>query len=289
VTTLEADHLDIYGTLEAVEDAFLEYVERVPSDGLLVACGDDHGVGRLLPRVRAAADRILTYGLNAGAMLRAEEVSAGPGGTRFRVRERGEVLGEATVGAPGIHNVLNSLAAIATARHLDVEWAAIERGLADYRGVERRFERIGEAGGVLVVDDYAHHPTEIEATLRAARAAHPDRRLVAVFQPHLFSRTRDFSDRFGRALALADLVIVTDIYAAREAPIPGVTGELVASAAERSGAEVRYLPERPAVPDGVLETLRPGDLCLTLGAGDLDRVARELIDRLGTGGGGGGT
>jgi UDP-N-acetylmuramate--alanine ligase len=289
VTTLEADHLDIYGTLEAVEEAFLEYVERVPSEGLLVACGDDHGVGRLLPRVRAASDRILTYGLNAGSMLRAEDVRAGSGGTRFRVRERGEVLGEATIVSPGTHNVLNSLAAIATARHLDVAWEIIEQGLADFQGVQRRFERIGEAGGVLVVDDYAHHPTEIEATLRAARAAHPERRLVAVFQPHLFSRTRDFSDRFGRALALADLVIVTDIYAAREAPIPGVTGELVAAAAERSGAEVRYLPERATVPDGVLETLRRGDLCLTLGAGDLDRVARELVDRLGTGGGGGGT
>jgi UDP-N-acetylmuramate--alanine ligase len=280
VTTLEADHLDIYGTLEAVEDAFLEFVDRVPADGLLVACGDDHGVGRLLPRVRSAADRILTYGVNAGSMLRAEEVEAHAGETRFRVRDRGTMRGTAVLRAPGIHNVRNALAATASALHLGADWEAVVEGLAAYGGVQRRFERVGEAGGVLVVDDYAHHPTEIEATLRAARGSYSERRLVAVFQPHLYSRTRDFAEAFGRALALADTVFVTDVFPAREAPIPGVSGELIASAAERAGARVTYLPDREAVRGAVTADLRPGDLCLTLGAGDLDEVAREIVSTL---------
>jgi UDP-N-acetylmuramate--alanine ligase len=148
--------------------------------------------------------------------------------------------------------------------------------------VDRRFERVGEAGGVLFVDDYAHHPTEIDATLRAARSAHPDRRIVAVFQPHLYSRTRDFAAEFGRALALADRAFVTDVYAAREAPIAGVTGKMVVEAARAAGADVVYLPERASVAAEVSAELREGDLCLTLGAGNLDAAAREMLDLLGS-------
>jgi UDP-N-acetylmuramate--alanine ligase len=280
VTTLEADHLDIYGSLQAIEEAFLAFVESVPADGMVAGCADDPGVGRLLARVGGAHERVTTYGTSAGAMLRAEELRFGPGETRFTVRERGEVLGEALLRAPGTHNVLNALAAVAVGRRLGAGWERIAEGLASYAGVDRRFERVGEEGEVLVVDDYAHHPTEVEATLSAARLAHPERRIVAVFQPHLYSRTRDFSAEFGRALTLADRVFVTDVYAAREAPIPGITGELVADAARAAGAEVRYLPERIRVPAEVARTLAPGDLCLTLGAGNLDAAAREILQLL---------
>lgn len=286
VTTLEADHLDIYGSLEGVVGAFEAFLHQVSVDGLIIGCADDSGVGRLLPRLPAER-AVLTYGLNAGAMLRAEEVRTSGVDTRFLVRERGRPLGEVRLGVPGTHNVRNALAAIGVALHLGVEFRRIAKGLASYRGVERRFETIGEAAGVMVVDDYAHHPTELEATLRAARAAFPTRRLVAVFQPHLYSRTRDFAREFGEALALADLAFVTDIYAARERPIEGVTGELLVQAAADAGAEVRYLPRRAEVVDRLRPVLRSGDLCLTLGAGDLNLAARELVVALEEAAGGG--
>ncbi|HEX2191171.1 MAG TPA: UDP-N-acetylmuramate--L-alanine ligase [Longimicrobiaceae bacterium] len=281
VTTLEADHLDIYGSLAAIEDAFHAFVDAVPADGMVAGCADDHGAGRLLARVGGAERSVVSYGLSAGSVLRAEDVRPAAGETRFTVRERGVRLGEARLRVPGLHNVRNALAAVAVARHLGAEWGAVAEGLASYAGVDRRFERVGEAGGVRFVDDYAHHPTEIAATLEAARSAHPEARIVAVFQPHLYSRTRDFAGEFGRALAGADRVFVTDVYAAREAPVPGVTGEMVAEAARAAGAEVRYLPERGGVAAAVAAELEPGDVCLTLGAGDLDGAAREMLELVG--------
>ncbi|HET7231360.1 MAG TPA: UDP-N-acetylmuramate--L-alanine ligase [Longimicrobium sp.] len=277
ITTLEADHLDIYGSLEAVEESFLTFAESVPPDGLIACCADDHGASRLANLLRGGPERVMTYGLNAGSMLRAEDVVNDGAATRFTVRERGTVLGTARVAVPGVHNVRNALAAVAVARRFDIPWAAIERGLADFKGVDRRFERVGEAAGVLFVDDYAHHPTEIEATLTAARAAHPDRRLVAVFQPHLYSRTRDFADEFGRALTGADIVFLTDIYAAREKPIEGVTGEMIAIPARQAGVDVRYVTDRAEIVNAVSQELRAGDLCLTMGAGNLDEASRELL------------
>jgi UDP-N-acetylmuramate--alanine ligase len=191
------------------------------------------------------------------------------------------VLGRARLKAPGLHNVRNALAAVAVARKLGAGWDAIEAGLASYGGVDRRFEHVGEAEGVLVVDDYAHHPTEIQATLAAARAGYADRRIVAVFQPHLYSRTRDFAREFGEALAAADVVFLTDIYAARERPIEGVTGEMILAHLRAAGADVHYVPDRADVVDAVSAELRAGDLCLTMGAGNLDIAARELVQLLG--------
>ncbi len=284
VTTLEADHLDIFGDLAGVEEAFTSFLDLVPEGGLVVGCGDDPGVGRLFPRVPGGR-RVVSYGLSAGCELRAEDVRAEGTNSRFSVRERGRLLGEVRLAIPGAHNVRNSLAAIAVARELGASWDAIVDGLGGFAGTDRRFERIGEAGGVVVVDDYAHHPTEIRVTLQAARAAFPERRLVAVFQPHLFSRTKDFAADFGRELARADLAMVADVYAAREEPLPGVTGEVVAEGVRRAGGEVVYLPRRPAIAAIVVGALRPGDLCLTLGAGDLDAAAREILERLHAGAG----
>jgi UDP-N-acetylmuramate--alanine ligase len=277
VTTLEADHLDIFGSLQGVEDAFLAYLENVPSEGLIVACGDDNGVGRVIPRLGSPRRSVLTYGLSTGVMMRGENVEADGRTTRFTVREHGKLLGSVTLSVPGRHNVCNALAALSVGRHLGVPWEAAAAALAGYTGVERRFEQIGEVAGVLVVDDYAHHPTEITATLQAARAAYPDRRLVAVFQPHLYSRTRDFASEFGKALASADLLFVTEIYPARELPIAGVTGEMVAEPAREAGVEVRFITDRATVAADVRAALRPNDLCLTLGAGDLNDAAREIV------------
>jgi UDP-N-acetylmuramate--alanine ligase len=213
-------------------------------------------------------------------MLRAEEVRPDAGGCRFRVRERGRVLGEASLRTPGLHNLRNALAAVAVARRFGAEWDAIAAGIAAYTGVDRRFETVGEADGVLLVDDYAHHPTELRATLEAARTAHPERRLVAVFQPHLYSRTRDFQREFGGGAGRGRPGGAHRRVRRPRAPIEGVSGTLIADAARAAGAHVRYVADRAEVVDAVAAELRPGDLCLTLGAGNLDIACRELLERL---------
>jgi UDP-N-acetylmuramate--alanine ligase len=280
VTTLEADHLDTYGSLGAVEDAFAAFVNRVPDEGVIIACADDRGVGRLLPRLAGSSRRVLTYGARAGAMLRIEDVVLEGRAAACRLRLAGKRLGQLRLQVPGMHNVRNAAAAAAVAYSLGGSWQAIARGLAEYTGVERRFELVGDVDGVRVIDDYAHHPTEIVATLEAARSGYPEARILAVFQPHLYSRTRDFAEEFGRALARADRVFVTDVFAAREAPIPGVSGELIAEAARRHGGQVDYHAERATVGNAVVAELRAGDLCLTLGAGDLNIAAREIVELL---------
>ncbi len=278
VTNLEADHLDTYGDLAGVEAAFIDFTERVPAGGRVAVCADDHGASRLLVGL---GGRGYTYGLQAGAQLRATDLSFSPAGSRFRVVEEGRRAGAMTLSVPGIHNVRNALAAAAVARHLEAPWDAIREGLAAYQGVARRFERLGEHGGVAVVDDYAHHPTEIHATLEAVREAFPGRRAVAVFQPHLFTRTRDFADEFGDALSGADLVWLTDVYPARETPITGIDGLTLVEAARAAGArEVHYHADVAGLAEAVVRELRPGDVCVTMGAGSIDTVAAELAEKL---------
>ncbi|MBI4408116.1 MAG: UDP-N-acetylmuramate--L-alanine ligase [Gemmatimonadetes bacterium] len=282
VTTVEADHLDVYGTLAAVEESFRRFVALVPEEGLVTACVDDPGAKRILASV--SGPRTLAYGLDRAAALRATAVSLEGTASRFRVEERGRVLGELALSIPGAHNVRNALAAFAAARDAGASFEDARAALAAFRGVTRRFQELGRARDIVVIDDYAHHPTEIRATLAAARVAFPGRRIVAVFQPHLYSRTRDFADEFGAALAAADVAWVSDIYPAREAPIPGVTGELIVRAAAAAKApDVRYHAALDGLAEAVAAELRPGDVCLTMGAGNIDEVARELLGRL-TGG-----
>ena len=277
VTNVEADHLDTYGTLQGVVKAFEEFLGGLLPDGSAVICADDHGASRLLTGVKS---RVRTYGLSAGAQVRAVDVKASAVGMDFRVIDEGIDRGTFRLQVPGVHNLQNALGAAAAARCFGVDWGNVRDGLTAYQGVERRFETIGLVGGILVVDDYAHHPSEITATLAAARGAHPDRRIVAVFQPHLFTRTRDFSDDFGQALAAADSIWVTDVFPAREDPIEGVTGEVVALAAERAGGQVRYHDDLNTMVDTIMKELAPGDLLLTMGAGSIDRVAHEIVARL---------
>lgn len=281
ITTLEADHLDIFHDVQGVEDAFAAFCEAVPDSGVLIGCGDDSGVGRLLARLAERKTPRVTYGLNAGNMIRAEKVSYAGTVSRFTVRAKGRMIGEATLAMPGVHSVRNALAAVAAALELGAAWDDIARGLGEFRGISRRFEVLGEAAGIQFVDDYAHHPTEIAATLAAARGAFPGRRLVAVFQPHLYTRTRDFAPAFGRALAAADVAVVTDVYAAREVPIDGISGKLIADFTASHGARVEYFPDRSSLAVDVGRLLNPGDVCLTLGAGDLDRMAGEMLETTG--------
>jgi UDP-N-acetylmuramate--alanine ligase len=276
ITNVEADHLDTYRDLDDIVDAFATFANRVPFFGSVVLCADDPGARRLIPRIHR---RTVAYGESEDAQLRARNVRLGPAETRFEVWESSAgLLGEVCLSLPGRHNVANALAAVGVGRELLIPFETIARALASFTGVVRRFERKGERGGVLVVDDYAHHPTEIRATLSAARQVYPDRRLVALFQPHLYSRTRDFAGAFGEALAGADVNVVMDVYPSREAPMPGVTGELVAEAARRAGHPcVIYTHEKKRVAECLVSTLRPGDLLLTLGAGDVVRFGEEYL------------
>ncbi len=280
VTNLEADHLDVYEDLDGVRDAFRTYVEAVPEGGRVAVCADDPGSASLLAGVGA---RGYTYGLSAGSQLRAVAVEMDPEGVSFHVLEEGVDRGPLRLGAPGRHNLANALGAAAAARALGVEWDAVREGLRRYRGVGRRFQRMGEPGGVAVVDDYAHHPTEIRSTLEAVREIWPGRRRIVVFQPHLFSRTRDFHVGFGRALAEgSDLLWLTGIFPAREEPIPGVTAELVVDAArEAGGAEVRYHEPLEGLAEAVADSLGAGDVCVVMGAGSVEVLAPRLTRILG--------
>ena len=278
ITNVEADHLDTYRDLEDILDAFATFANRVPFFGSVVACVDDPGVQRLLPRIKK---RVVTYGESPDAQLSARSLRLEATSTTFDAWDAREGrLGAVRLRLPGRHNVLNALAAIAAGRELLIPFETIARALAAFTGVVRRFELKGEREGVLVVDDYAHHPTEIRATLAAARQVYPERRLVALFQPHLFSRTRDFTDDFGAALAAADVNVVMDVYPSRERPIPGVTGELVADAARRAGhTRTIYTHDKKRVVDCLEQTLRAGDLLVTLGAGDVVKFGEEYLKR----------
>jgi UDP-N-acetylmuramate--alanine ligase len=277
VTTLEPDHMEVYGDLDTLQAAFVEFLEPVPAEGLIVACVDDPGVARLVDRL--PADRVLAYGTGSAAELRATDIQTDETGTRFRVTGLEPLAGEYALPVPGRHNVRNALAAIAVAGYFGAEPATVREGLAAFHGVERRFQVLGQPRGVVVIDDYAHHPTEVEVTIEAARERYPDRRLVAVFQPHLYSRTEALWRAFGRTLSAADVVWVTDVYPAREAPIEGVTGELVAGAARQAGARVVYR-DVERIEAALVDALEPGDVCLLMGAGDIHVHAHALVDRL---------
>jgi UDP-N-acetylmuramate--alanine ligase len=282
VTCVEADHLDNYASLAEIEDAFADFARRIVPGGALVACADDPGARSLAAAAASLPVRVRTYGEAGDADYRITSVS--PRGMRVGLQVAapgGAPPARLEVGVPGRHNALNAAAAYAAVLELGLPSALAGQaasGLAAYRGARRRMERKGEAGGVTVLDSYAHHPTELAADLRAARDIGPGGRVIAVFQPHLFSRTRIFADRFGAALGLADEVLVLDVYAAREDPEPGVTGELVARAVP--GGRAVFLPDRAAVPEAVADIARPGDLVLTMGAGDVTALGPPIVAAL---------
>jgi UDP-N-acetylmuramate--alanine ligase len=274
VGNVEADHLECYGTIAALEAAFAEFAGRARR---VIVGGDDAGARRVAERLAAPVWRV---GLGADADVRIRDVAQAPDSSRAVVELPGGRAVRLRLGVPGLHNVRNAAAALAVLHALDADVAAGAAALATFGGVGRRFERLGEAGGVTVVDDYAHHPTEVAATLAAARQAFPGRRVVAVFQPHLYSRTALHGDALGQALAAADVVVVAPIYGAREQPVPGVTHDLVARGAIRAGAATVAVRERAGLAGQVAQAVRAGDVVFTLGAGDVTRVGPELLERL---------
>ena len=278
VTTVDLEHLDCYRDMEDIEEAFTTFCNKVPFFGSVILCIDDPGVRSIMPDI----DRtIVTYGISRQADVRADDIRQEGMVTRFTLLIDGERRGDITLGAPGLYNVRNALAACAIGDLMGVSFANMAGALDSFTPVGRRFELKGEAAGVMVVDDYAHHPTEIIASLEGARAGF-DRRIIAVFQPHLYSRTRDFHEEFGQGFMDADILMVTDVYAARESAIEGVTGKLVADAALAAGhRNVTYEPDKDKLPALLKEIVQENDLVITYGAGDIHKAGAELLASLG--------
>ena len=281
VTNIDREHLDHYGSMERLNDSFLEFVNKVPFYGLAVLCSDDERLRNLLPRV---VKRYQTYGLNEFPDhvpdFRATDITLRQWGSEFRVFFRGRNLGPFRLSIPGIHNVSNSLIAIAIGMELDIPVDLIRKGLAAFSGVERRFHLRGEKSGIMVVDDYGHHPTEVRATIAAAKQGW-DRRVVVLFQPHRYSRSRDLVQEFSHAFDQADALFMTEIYAAGEQPIPGVSGEKLVDAVRAAGhPSATFIERKEEIADRVLPTLKSGDLVITLGAGDIWKAGLAILDRL---------
>jgi UDP-N-acetylmuramate--alanine ligase len=277
LTTLETDHLDCYRDLEDIKSAFIQFAGKVPFYGFIVLCLDEPALQDIMPKLKK---KIITYGLNGQADLQAVDLVHKENRTRFVVLQNGKELGEVELQIPGKHNVQNALAAIAVGLELNVPFDKVKAGIEKFTGVFRRWEIKAEIGGITVVDDYAHHPTEIKATLAGVKAGWR-RRVICVFQPHLYSRTRDFYDEFGRSFFNADVLVLTDVYPAREEPIQGVTGELIVNAAKEVGHKrVEYVPDKTQIPDFLMKIKQPGDIIITMGAGDIWRFGEEFIAKL---------
>ncbi len=276
ITNVDPEHLDHYGTFDRLKETFCEFANKVPFYGRVVLCLDHPTVRELLPRIKR---RTLTYGLSEGAEVRGRVESVGGWQSRFTVFGWGQELGQIDLRVPGVHNVQNALAAIACALELEIPFERIKEALEGFSGVERRLERKGEVYGITVMDDYAHHPAEIQATLRTVRGL--SSRVVAVFQPHRFTRVRDLFQEFLVSFDDADLLFLTEIYPAGEQPIDGISGKALYEAMrERLGEKVRYVADRKKIPEEVLPVLRRGDVLITLGAGNIYETAEEILDAL---------
>jgi UDP-N-acetylmuramate--alanine ligase len=278
VTNVDPEHLDHYGSVEAMEAAFLQFMNKVPFYGAMVLCTDHPVVQRLMAQVRR---RVLTYGLGRQAEFRATGLQFRGIESTFRVQRHDEVLGEVTLGMPGVHNVVNAVGAIAVAVEMGIPFEAIARGLDHFGGVQRRFTARGEPKGVLIIDDYAHHPAEIEATLKAADDGFSDRRIIAVFQPHRYTRLRDCWDGFCSAFQHADMVLVCPVYAAGEEPLAGFDHETVTvSLRERGQRGVSAMDSLAAATAELARRVQPGDVVITLGAGNVNEICTGLIAAL---------
>lgn len=277
VTNIEADHLDFHGSLDGVIDSFCTFLTHLDKDGFAVLCADCPNVQRILPEVRKE-HRMITYGFNEGVDCRAYDVKSDIPEPMFSVCFNGENLGRFTLNVPGEHNVSNALAVIAVSMKLGIDPDIIREALFDFHGADRRFEILGSANGVTVVDDYAHHPTEVQATLTAARTF--NRRIIALFQPHMYSRTILNADMFAESLKLADLLFLAEIFPSREKPVAGVSSQMIADKMGSCATVVRHLPDKDTIADEMMPSLRNGDLVLVMGAGDIRGAGELLLEKL---------
>jgi len=278
VTNMDHEHVDHYGDMETIRRTFVDFINKIPFYGMAIVCLDNEEIQGIIPALRK---RCLTYGMTSQADLRARGVEQEGFGVSFEVTYKNRSLGKMVVGMPGEHNVLNALAAIAVGLELDLDTGVIREGLRSLGGLERRFHVKGEKGDIVVLDDYGHHPTEIMATLKTARECWPERRLVVAFQPHRYTRTQAVFDRFVISFNEADVLVVTSIYSAGENAIDGVTGERLAQGIKEHGhKEVIFCHQEEEVLSTILSVVRPGDLVITLGAGNIYGVGDRLLERL---------
>ncbi|UCC66996.1 MAG: UDP-N-acetylmuramate--L-alanine ligase [Deltaproteobacteria bacterium] len=277
VTNIDPEHLDYYGDIEHLRKTFLEFVNKVPFYGSSILCLDHETIQALMPYVEK---RYITYGLGREANLRGERTNSRGWGIDFRAYWQDRPLGKVMLQMPGIHNAYNALAAIACGIELEIEFSIIKEALEGFAGIQRRFQWKGEYAGITVIDDYAHHPVEIRATLAAATGLGKGR-IVAVFQPHRYTRTKDLFSDFLSSFPLADVIFITDIYSAGEDSIPGVTAEALFEGIRREGhMEAHYIPDKERLTEAVLRVLRPGDIVITLGAGNIWEVSETLVEAL---------
>jgi UDP-N-acetylmuramate--alanine ligase len=279
VTNIDREHLDHYGDIEKIKDTFLQFINKVPFYGISILCLDDPNIPDLIPRIEK---RYLTYGLSPSSDIQGTELRFQGSTSSFNVIARGLELGSITMNVPGDYNVSNALAAIGVALELDIPFNAIREALESFSGVERRFQIKGEIKDIMIVDDYGHHPREIAVTLKAAKEGW-DKRILCVFQPHRYSRTKLLFHEFLTAFYQADVLVITDIYPAGEDEIPGVSAfELSEGIRQRGHKDCQYIAEKEKIPEYLIERLRPGDMVITLGAGDVWKVGDALIERLGS-------
>jgi len=277
ITNIDREHLDHYGNLASIKRAFVQFTERVPFYGLSILCLDNESVQEILPQLTG---RYTTYGLNTRADYQARGISFEGSRSSFSVYHHDELLGEVTLNLPGVHNVSNCLAGIAAAREIGIDFPMIKCALSTIEGVKRRLEKKGDRDGVMVIDDYGHHPTEIKTTLLAVRESWPGKRIVAVFQPHRHTRTRDLFDEFTRAFYNTDTLMILPIYSAGETPIDGIDSQSLGAMIEKRGHEhVACFDTFDEVVDRLEATLKEGDLLLTLGAGDVLKVGEQYLER----------
>jgi len=278
VTTIDREHLDYYRGLDDIQAAFTHFLNKVPFYGFCVVCADDPNICGIMPHL---TKKVFTYGLQGDVDYATQGIRPQGFGSGFVAMRRGEVLGPVVLHIPGVHNVQNALAAIATGMELDISFPLIQEALAEFSGIQRRLEILGEVGGVTVVDDYGHHPTEIDATLRALRLVWPNRRLVVVFQPHRYSRTQALWQEFCAPLCAADVLLLTEVYAAGEPSIPGVSVMLIHQGVQPLGhREVVFIPQKEELASQVLRLVQAGDVVLTLGAGDVWKVGEHVLRAL---------
>jgi len=276
VTNVEADHLDVYTDLADIKHAFTQFIGGARG---IVLCGDEPGASGL---ATPASSEVIRYGLHSkDARLVARDLHASANGTQFVAEYDGDRLGRVPLRVSGHHNVLNALGALGAGLLLGAPFDGMALGLAEFSGADRRFQRLGDARGITVIDDYAHHPTEILATIAAARATFPRQRIVVAFQPHLFSRTRDFANEFGAALVAADVIYLAEIYPAREQPIAGVTSDLIIASSAAARAKLEWRGERTQLAAALAAGVREGDVVITMGAGDITKTGPELLKKLG--------
>jgi len=277
ITTIESEHLDCYKNLDEIKDAFVEFANKVPFFGTVTLCIDESGVQDILGRIKR---RISTYGISENADLRAESIKFKNNISNFNAVYKNKLIGNFTINAPGIHNVKNDLAAISIGFELGIPVEKIKNALIKFSGIHRRFEIKGNINNILIVDDYAHHPTEIEVTLKAAKEGWK-RRIITIFQPHLYTRTRDFYKIFGQSFFYSDILIITDIYPAREKPINGVSGKLISDRAVECGHKnVIFLPSESEIIDYIKKNARQEDIIITMGAGNIWQTGEKIIEVL---------